>query len=86
MAVIRAKVKAGASIMATRKKRKSLPMSEIQDLLPFAMWHVERVPIEDISRLLLLSESDVAASIIHGAYCLSLYRDSPTTRLMLLLK
>ncbi len=35
-----------------------------QDLLPFAMWHIGRVSVDNISRLLLQSRSSIAESIL----------------------
>ena len=65
MAVIRGKTKAEKWIdVAARRDQSQTTQIPHQGLLPFAMWHIGGVSVDNISRLLLRSRSSIAESIL----------------------
>ncbi len=72
MAVIRGKtmaekwinVTAGRDTVTAKRSQSQATLKRHQDLLPFAMWHIGRVSVDNISRLLLQPRSSIAESIL----------------------
>jgi hypothetical protein len=65
MTVIRGKIAAEDWINAAPERAQAqVSQTPNRDLLPFAMWHISRISVDNISRLLLVPKHSIAESIL----------------------